>query len=68
MKAKYQELIIYGALSIVAMCVILVAFYGIRFMNEVATPIKVHEVEPGIFCATMVTADGAAIDCWKEKE
>lgn len=40
--------------------------YGMRMFSNVTTPITLHEVKPGITCATMVTSDGAAIDCWKE--
>jgi len=39
--------------------------YGLRLFSNATTPITVHEVQPGVHCATMVTADGAAIDCWK---
>jgi hypothetical protein len=42
-----------------------VIMYGMRMFSSVSTPITVHEVSDGVRCATMVTGDGAAIDCWK---
>lgn len=40
--------------------------YGMRLFSNATTPITLHQVKPGITCATMVTSDGAAIDCWKD--
>ena len=55
-----------AVVGFVAMFAIIFAvLYGIKLFSNVTTPITVHEVEAGIKCATMVTADGAAIDCWK---
>jgi len=39
--------------------------YGARMFSNTVTPITVYEVEPGVKCATMVTAGGAAISCWQ---
>lgn len=50
--------------------VILVAIggitYGFRLFSNISTPVTLHEVKQGVTCATMVTADGVAIDCWKD--
>lgn len=56
--------LIIGAVVLVLLVVFGVS-YGMRIMNNKATPVRVTEVEPGVRCATMVTTDGAAIDCWK---
>ena len=53
-------------LAVIGICAfILTLLYVLRAFNNVATPITVHTVKEGVECATMVTADGAAIDCWK---
>ena len=38
-----------------------------RWFSNAVTSITLHEVKPGVVCASMVTGDGAAIDCWKEQ-
>lgn len=52
--------VISGVLVVVA-CV-----YGFRSLSQVSTPISLHSPKAGVECAYMVTADGAAISCWKE--
>lgn len=42
--------------------------YAFRLFSNATTPITLHEVTPGVTCASMVTGDGAAIDCWKIDE
>ncbi len=54
-----------AALCITGIVVLFSLVYGMRLFSNATTPITVHEVESGIKCATMVTGDGAAIDCWK---
>lgn len=41
--------------------------FGVRKFSNTVTPITVHQVAPGVKCATMVTGDGAAISCWKDE-
>jgi hypothetical protein len=56
----------FAALFVITVVAIVgAALYGMRLFSNATTPITVHEVEPGVKCATMVTTDGAAIDCWK---
>ena len=50
---------------LVVIGVIYAVFWSKRFVREVATPIYVEQVEPGVKCAYIATDDGAAIDCWK---
>lgn len=50
-------------LIIIGMMAIL---YSVRLFTNVSTPITVHQVKPGISCATMTTGDGVAISCWKD--
>lgn len=52
------------AASIVVMFVAAIV-YGLRVFNTAATPLIVHEAEPGVHCASMTTTHGIAIDCWK---
>jgi hypothetical protein len=53
--------------GIIAFILILGAIiYLNRWFSNATTPITLHQVKPGITCATMVTSDGAAIDCWKD--
>lgn len=40
--------------------------YGVRLFSNATTPVTLVQPAPGITCATMVTGDGAAIDCWKD--
>lgn len=40
----------------------------VRAFSNSVTTVTVEEVEPGVHCAKVVTADGAAIDCWKVEE
>lgn len=60
------EKIGFGALGIVVVTIIIfIIMLSTRWFSNATTPITVHEVEPGIKCATMVTSDGAAISCWQ---
>ena len=36
----------------------------VRGFSNAVTTVRVIEPEPGVRCAKMVTADGAAISCW----
>jgi hypothetical protein len=40
--------------------------YAARLFSNATTPITMHQPKPGITCAAMVTADGAALSCWKD--
>ena len=52
---------IFIGLAIVAIIIVVgVSLYGMRMFNNAVTPITVHEVEPGIKCASMVIADGVS--------
>ena len=44
---------------------VLSIYFVVELVDMGTTTITVHEVEPGIKCATMFTRHGAAIDCWK---
>ena len=60
-----KENLIIAAIIITTVLFIGFFMYITREFNNIVTPIAVYEVEPGVKCATMVTADGVAIDCWK---
>jgi hypothetical protein len=53
-----------GAVVLVFLFVMAIMF-GIRQFSLAITTVDVIEVEPGVRCARMVTADGAAISCWE---
>lgn len=61
-----KAIIVLGVVMLIAVGTALM--YGERILSRVATPLIVHQAEPGIRCATMVTGDGVAIDCWKDDE
>jgi hypothetical protein len=48
------------------MAMIWVVMWTLRAFSNSVTTVTVEEVAPGVSCAKMVTADGAAISCWKE--
>jgi hypothetical protein len=39
--------------------------FAVRQFSLAITTVDVIEVDPGVRCARMVTADGAAISCWQ---
>lgn len=43
-----------------------VILFSFRYFSNATTPVVLHQPKPGVTCATMVTADGAAISCWKD--
>lgn len=43
-----------------------ILMFLVRAFSNSATTVVVEEVAPGVMCAKMVTADGAAISCWKD--
>lgn len=51
---------------LISIPVVLVMVFGMRWLNEKITPLKVQEVDVGVKCATLHTSDGVAIDCWKD--
>jgi hypothetical protein len=53
------------ALVVVLVAVALGVLWVKRTVNNMTTPIDVTEVEPGIHCATAVTSDGVAMDCYE---
>ncbi len=63
-----MEIAIWAAGIVIIIAVVIGSMYGIRKFSEAVTPLTVHEVEPGVKCASMITADGVALDCWKVGE
>lgn len=60
-----KEKLLYAGFVLFLITAIGLLVFGVRLFSNATTPITVHEVEPGVKCATMVTSDGAAISCWK---
>jgi hypothetical protein len=56
----------YTAAFVIVMAMIWVVMWTLRAFSNSVTTVTVEEVAPGVSCAKMVTADGAAISCWKE--
>lgn len=54
-------------LAAVVLVILFVAaiMFGVRQFSLAITTVGVIEVEPGVRCARMVTAHGAAISCWE---
>jgi hypothetical protein len=55
------------AFTIGSVAVLIAIAYGMRAISNVNTPTFVEEVATGVSCARLVTADGAAISCWKHE-
>lgn len=65
---KYElknELKIIFAGVVFVVFVVGIVMFGVRQFSLAITTVDVIEVEPGVRCARMVTADGAAISCWR---
>jgi hypothetical protein len=58
----------YLAAVVFAILIAVVVMFGARQFSLAITTVDVIEVEPGVRCARMVTADGAAISCWEVGE
>ena len=56
---------VYLAAIVLVILFVAAIMFGVRQFSLVITTVDVIEVEPGVRCARMVTADGAAISCWK---
>ena len=68
MNKKFTNIGFYFILGIISLVILAGVMGAIKAFNNVTTPIHVTEVEAGVKCASMVTADGAAISCWKVDE
>jgi len=42
-----------------------ILMFSIRWFNNAATKIVVHDVEENVQCALATSNDGVAIDCWR---
>lgn len=62
-----KDLLIIAAVVAATIAMGVAATYGIRLASNAGTPITVHDVAAGVKCATMMTGDGVAIDCWRIK-
>ena len=60
-----KTFLMYLAAVVLITAVISAIALGSRYLSNAVTPITVHEVAEGVTCATMVTGDGVAMDCWK---
>lgn len=57
---------IIGVVAVIAIVLFVGAIlFMARQFSLAVTTVDVVEVEPGVRCARMVTADGAAISCWQ---
>jgi hypothetical protein len=52
-----------GFVIVIAFSIMLMFF--VRQFSLAITTVDIIEVESGVRCARMVTADGAAISCWQ---
>lgn len=59
-----KTILMYVAGAITFLLFLLGMMWVMRAMSNAVTTVVVDEVRPGVECAKMVTADGAAIDCW----
>ena len=50
---------------ILAIVVIFIGMFAVRWFNNAATKIVVHDVEDNVQCALATSSDGVAIDCWR---
>ncbi|MDP1931927.1 MAG: hypothetical protein Q8L60_10765 [Gammaproteobacteria bacterium] len=58
-----------AALAVIAVLMIVAAImFSMRYFSSFVTTITVEQVAPGVSCAKMVTADGAAISCWRDAQ
>jgi hypothetical protein len=53
---------------IAGLLIIAGVMFSMRQFSLAVTSVDVIDVEPGVRCARMVTADGAAISCWKVEQ
>lgn len=60
-----NDLKVYLAAFVFVILVAVGLMFGVRQFSLAITTVDVIEVEPGVRCARMVTADGAAISCWE---
>lgn len=56
---------VYLGAVVLVFLVVMAIMFGVRQFSLAITTVDVIEVEPGVRCARMVTADGAAISCWE---
>ena len=55
----------YLALFVIVIAFSIMLMFFVRQFSMAITTVDIIEVEPGVRCARMVTADGAAINCWQ---
>lgn len=60
-----NNLKVYLAAIVFVILVSVALMFAVRQFSLAITTVDVIEVEPGVRCARMVTADGAAISCWE---
>jgi small basic protein len=60
-----NNLKVYLAGFVFVIIVAVILMFAVRQFSLAITTVDVIEVEPGVRCARMVTADGAAISCWE---
>lgn len=61
-----KNFLMYSALIVGVITLVALIALGSRYLSNAVTPITVHEVTEDVTCATMVTGDGVAIDCWRK--
>jgi len=57
--------LIYIGMVILGVIILFSVIYGLRLFSNATTPLIVQQAEENVRCATLITGDGAAIDCWK---
>lgn len=60
----YQYVILVIGIIAAGLLIIGAVMFSMRQFSLAVTTVDVIEPEPGVKCARMVTADGAAISCW----
>jgi hypothetical protein len=62
-----RDWLIYAGTVVFVVVATFAVMYAVRLFSNATTPITLHQPAPGVTCAAMVTTDGAALSCWKER-
>lgn len=68
MNKKLKDTLFILGIVIGSIIAFLIITFVMRAFSSATTLIILKTPKPGIECATMVTGDGAAIDCWKTND
>jgi hypothetical protein len=62
-----KDKLVIAGLILAGILVVFAFVWGYRAFSNATVPVSTFSPAPSVMCVKLVTADGVAVDCWREQ-